>query len=67
MRGELEPSMYAWLDLLAWLVVIIILTFSSYQFCRYCYEARMRMIKCIAKLYREFVDDYTSNLPGPRS
>jgi hypothetical protein len=32
MRGELEPSMYAGLDLLAWLVVMIILTFRHINF-----------------------------------
>jgi hypothetical protein len=64
---RVEPSMYAWLDVLALaggddysdLFVISILSILL--------RGEMRMIKCIAKLYREFVDDYTSNLPGPRS
>ena len=55
-----------WLDVLAWLAVIFILTFSSYQFCEYCREARLNVIKCVSQLYRRFIDDYVNNLPGPR-
>jgi hypothetical protein len=59
-----------WLDVLAWLAVISIFTFSSYQFCEYCREARLNVIRCMSKLWRkfigEFIDDFGNNLPGPR-
>jgi hypothetical protein len=62
--------MAAWLDLFAGLVVALILTFSCYQFCQYCREARLNIIACLAKLYRKFLDElrdsFTNNPPGPR-
>jgi len=62
--------MAAWLDLSAGLVVMLILTFSCYQFCQYCREARLNIIACVAKLYRKFVDqfidEFTNNPPGLR-
>ena len=58
-----------WLDVLAWLAVIFIFTFSSYQFSEYCREARLNVINCVSKLHRKFIDEFidafNNNLPGP--
>jgi hypothetical protein len=57
--------MAAWLDLSAGLVVMLILTFSCYQFCQYCREARLN-IKLYRKFVDQFIDEFTNNPPGPR-
>jgi hypothetical protein len=45
----------------------LVLAFVAYQFCQFCREQNSRMKECFVGLCRNFVDDFTEAMLGPRS